>query len=385
MKKVERNKMNKYLLPVGVVMLALGLAGCGAKEEVKVTVNQVTVDDSNPAAAEQVSRVTYADVIQQDLYEGTITPYVEELFFEEKGSFKEYCVSIGEEVKKGQVLARLDTEKIQENIDSLQEKVDSIVDQYEYKLATLKNSEAILLEEREINYEILEGLQYMTKEYTATCQAIGRQTKDIEEKQLEMKHLTEVYELELPYYQEKLKEAKAELGGNEIRAPFDGTITQLRYMSGGTAIDDETACVAIADTTRHLIVSTYLSSNVISRAERVYAFINGKEYEVEYIPLSADTYSEMIAKNIEVYSTYEIVTDEEMQFGQYAMIVVVNSSKRDVLVVPYLALKRENSGYYCYVKRGDTKEKVYLEIGENDTMNYEVKSGLVEGDEVYIE
>lgn len=383
MKKMRKTGRN--VLYVGVLLFAVGLTGCSGNGKQEIVVNQVAMVNSNPATQEQVSRVGYGDVIKRDLYDGIVSPYVEELYFEKDGYFLEYCVSMGEEVKKGQVLARKDTEQIREKVNSLQEKVDELTKQYEYRMATLKNEEEILTIQREINYLYLEDMEYMSAKYTATCKEIGRQTGDIEYKQLEMQQLTEEYELELPYYQKLLAEAARELKGNEITAPFDGVIVQLRSMAGGTWVDAQSAYVALADTDRYIAASDYVSNNVISRAERVYAFIDGREYELEHIPMDAALYNEMTAKGQTAYANYEILTEEALEFGQPVVVVVVNRSKENVLIVPYLALQRDAAGSYCYVKRNGGREKVYVETGLYDTMNYEVLSGLAEGDEVYIE
>lgn len=381
-------KRIKYgLFLCACLLFTIQAGGCGDQEEggQETVIGEIVVSDGNPTTREQYTTVEYGDVLRQDLYSATLTPYVEELSFAEDGIFLEYCVSLGDEVKEGQVLARTDTETIENTIKELQEKVDLLTADYEYQIATLQNDIAILEEEMAINYEALENMEYMTELYTQTCQNLGRQDKSKAACELEIKQLTQVYELELPYYQKKLAQAKAQLGSNTIVATCDGVVAELRSMAGGDKVSAGQACVAVADTSRYMAQGTYVGNSTMNKVERIYVFINGKEYEAEYIPMDSKVYKEIMAKGESAYSTYEIHTDEELSFGQSVVIVVQKESRENVLVVPYTGVKQEANSYYCYVKRGDTKEKVSIEVGLFDGMNYEVLSGLEKGDEVVIE
>lgn len=383
----KNEKLWKYgLLSCSILLLTAGFTACEQQEPVQeVVLPQIEVSSGNPMVEEQFSKVVYGDVVKRDLYTGTLTPYVEELFFQEDGIFLEYCVTLGEEVTEGQVLAKTDTEALEATVERLQESIASLTNTYEYKVASIQNSLAILDEEMAINYEALEDMEYMAPGYTATCQALGRQDKSKKTYELELKQLTEVYELQLPYYQKKLKEAKQLLNSNVIKAPFDGVVVELRSMAGGDGVSAEQPYVAVADNSRYLALGTYVGSNVIDKAERVYVFVNGKEYEAEYIPMDSKIYNAIVAKGEIPYSSYEVQNPEGLSFGQAAVVVVQRESRENVLTIPYIGVKPEATSYYCYVKRGDKREKVYIEVGLFDGMNYEVLGGLTEGEEVVIE
>lgn len=383
----KKRKLWKYgLLSCSILLLTAGFTACEQQEPVQeVVLPQIEVSSGNPLVEEQFSRVVYGDVVKQDLYTGTITPYVEELFFEEDGIFLEYCVTLGEEVTEGQVLAKTDTEALEATVEQLQETIASLTDTYEYKVASIQNSLAILDEEMAINYEALENMEYMAPGYTATCQALGRQDKSKKSYELELKQLKEVYELQLPYYQKQLKEAEKLLSSNVIVAPFNGVVVELRSMAGGDGISAEQPYIAVADNSRYIALATYVGSHVADKAERLYVFINGKEYEAEYIPLDSKVYNAKVAKGEVPNSSYEITNPDGLSYGQTAVVVVQKESRENVLTVPYIGVKQEASSYYCYVKRGDKREKVYIEVGLFDGMNYEVLGGLAEGEEVVIE
>lgn len=386
MKKTTKNR-KLYILFCTVMLMAVSLIACssGQTSAENVIIKQIEVSNGNPLAEEQFSKVAYGDVVKRDLYSGTITPYIEELSFAEDGIFLEYCVAIGDTVEEGQVLAKTDTEAVSKSIEQLQDTIESLTDTYEYRMTTLQNNLTIVEAEMAINYDTLEHMEYMASGYTALCQTLGRQEKTKKTYELEMKQLKEVYDLELPYYRNKLKETKKLLDSNVIEAPFAGVIVELRPVAGGDRISAEQPYVAIADTTRYLAQGTYVSNSVIGKAQRVYVFADGKEYDAEYIPVDSKVYSEMIAKRNVAYCTYEVADNGELDFGQSVVIVVQHESRENVLTVPYACVQNERSGRYCYVKRGEEREKVYIEVGLFDGMNYEVLNGLKEGDEVVIE
>ncbi|MBQ7775274.1 MAG: efflux RND transporter periplasmic adaptor subunit [Lachnospiraceae bacterium] len=378
----------KYrVLSVAAVLLILGCCGCGKEAEAdkQVVVEQVAVNDSNPLVAEQVAKITYGNVTKRDLYDGVVSPYVEELYFINDGIFLEYTVTLGESVEEGQVLAKTDTTNIKERVEALEEQIANLTNQYNYQLASLKNREEILKVEMEINYIFLEDETYPSDRYTSLCLELGRQERSLKTNQLEQKHLTERYELQLPYLTKQLEELKKQLSANVIKAPFDGVVVQLQSVAGGSGVSTEIPYVAVADTTRYLVVSNYVGSNIIEKAQGVYAFINGKDYEAVYLPLDKEIYSKVMASDGEAYSSYEIQPDGSFSFGQAAKVSVVKEVKENVLVVPFVAIHQESNQRFCYVKRGTDREKVFIETGLFDGLYYEVKGGLAEGDEVYIE
>ncbi len=378
----------KYrVMPVAMVLLSLALSGCDTQtqEEPVAVVAQVAVNNSNPMVETQVTKVAYGDVVKKDLYDGVVTPYVEELYFKGDGTFQDYRVAVGETVEKGQVLARTDTTAMKEQIESLEERIAGLTEDYNYQLQTLKNSEALIVAEMDINYLYLSMKEYLSPDYTRLCKQLGQQDRSLKTNQLEQKQLTERYELELPYLQNQLNALKKELNQNIIKAPFDGVVVELRSVAGGERVNENSPYVAIADTSRYLVVSDYVGSSIIEKSHGVYAFINGTQYEAEYLPMDKELYSKVVAGEGTAYSTYEIQPDGTFEFGQAVKLSIVRESRENVLRIPNMVVMSEGNQRYCYVKKGENREKVYIETGLNNGLYYEVRSGLEEGDEVFIE
>ncbi len=339
----------------------------------------------NPLQQVQTTVVGLGDVNKRDIYEAVISPYVEELGFPEDGIFLEYRVKPGEEVRRGDILAVTDVSDYQKQAEDLQDQIDLLTDNYVYEIATRDNSLQICELELEETYKLIELTEYMQGNYTQLCTDAGNLVSRMDRLELEKKHLTENYELELPYLQELLSDCREKLQSNVIRAPFDGVVAQLQPAVSGDKVSGQTPLVVLADTTRYLAVGDYVTRRDAEKAERIYVFLDGVEYEAQYIPMDKKIYSALMAKNRTPYSSFELFPSEPLEYGHMARLVVQKESRRQVLVAPGLAVRQEGSRRYCYRKGPQGREKVYLETGLYDGLYYEVLSGLQEGDEVYID
>lgn len=372
----------------GILVLAAALVlcmcGCGEPQagQEAAAVKTVTV---NPLQQQQTVTASLKDVKKREIYEGIISPYVEELSFPEDGIFLEYRVKLGDTVSRGDTLAVTDISAYQKQAESLQKQIEELTRKYLYEIATRDNSLRIYELELEETYKLIDLTEYLQDNYTQLCIQAGNLVSSMDRLELEKKHLTESYELELPYLQEQLSDCQKKLRSNVIKAPFDGTVVELQPGVSGDRVEKETPMIALADTTRYLAVGTYVIRRDAERAERIYVFLNGEEYEAEYIPMDKKVYSALMAKNLTPYSSFELHPDEPLEYGHMVRIVVQQESRQQVLTVPGLAVQQEGSRKYCYRKVSDGREKVYLETGLYDGLNYEVLSGLQEGDEVYID
>lgn len=380
---IYRRKRLGAVIAAGL-LCCVSLCACGERREATVEVTVKSVE-MNPLTEEQTSTVEYGDIVRRSLYDGVITPYVEELAFPEDGIFLDYKVTLGERVEEGQLLATTDVGDAKEQVKNYQEQIDELTATYNYNMQTKINSQDIAEIELQMVLDRLEAEDYLSGEYTQLCNQAGQWDAKIRRLDLEMKHLTEDYEITLPYLQDKLEEYKKKLTNNQIAAPFDGVITSMQPLTCGDRVTGQKAYIAISDTSKYQVVGAYVSQKDMDDALGVNAFINGKEYPLTYVPMDEDVYYAILKKGEVPYSTYEIEPTEEISHGMFALIVLTESKKENVLKVPGIAVHQDGSRKYCYVKNGDKKEKVFIQVGLYDTMDYEVTDGLKEGDEVYLD
>lgn len=386
MRAENRVKFQKERVRCRILAAVLALSVCGCAdsgpETPEASVRTVTV---NPLQQTQTVTVGLGDVKKREIYEGIISPYMEELFFPGDGIFLEYRVKPGDTVRRGDVLAVSDVSGYQKQAENLQEQIEDLTRNYTYEIATRDNSLKICELELEETYKLIELTEYMKDNYTQLCIDAGNLVSRMDRLELEKKHLTENYELELPYLEEQLADCRERLRSNVVRAPFDGTVSQLQPAVSGEKISRDHPVILLADTTRYLAVGDYVTKRDAEKAERIYVFLDGEEYEVEYIPIDPQVYSALMAKNLTPCSSFELFPPEPLEYGHMARIVVQQESRRQVLVAPGLAVRQEGARRYCYRRGEQGREKVYLETGLYDGMFYEILGGLTEGDEVYID
>lgn len=386
MRAENRVKFQKERVRCRILAAVLALSVCGCAdsgpETPEASVRTVTV---NPLQQTQTVTVGLGDVKKREIYEGIISPYMEELFFPGDGIFLEYRVKPGDTVRRGDVLAVSDVSGYQKQAENLQEQIEDLTRDYTYEIATRDNSLKICELELEETYKLIELTEYMKDNYTQLCIDAGNLVSRMDRLELEKKHLTENYELELPYLEEQLADCRERLRSNVVRAPFDGTVSQLQPAVSGEKISRDHPVILLADTTRYLAVGDYVTRRDAEKAERIYVFLDGEEYEAEYIPIDPQVYSALMAKNLTPCSSFELFPPEPLEYGHMARIVVQQESRRQVLVAPGLAVRQEGARRYCYRRGEQGREKVYLETGLYDGMFYEILGGLTEGDEVYID
>lgn len=386
MQAENRGKFQKGRVRCRILAAVLALSVCGCADSgpkaPEASVRTVTV---NPLQQTQTVTVGLGDVKKREIYEGIISPYIEEMFFPGDGLFLEYRVKPGDTVRRGDVLAVSDVSEYQKQAENLQEQIEDLTRNYTYEIATRDNSLKICELELEETYKLIELTEYMKDNYTQLCIDAGNLVSRMDRLELEKKHLTENYELELPYLEEQLADCRERLRSNVVRAPFDGTVSQLQPAVSGEKISRDHPVILLADTTRYLAVGDYVTRRDAERAERIYVFLDGEEYEAKYIPIDPQVYSALMAKNLTPCSSFELFPQEPLEYGHTARIVVQQESRRQVLVAPGLAVRQEGARRYCYRRGEQGREKVYLETGLYDGMFYEILGGLTEGDEVYID
>lgn len=373
-------KMRRVL---GIFLLsALVWCGCGqgSGQDAIIELQESALNQPQKVA---VVRGDMCIATYQDAYVG---PRVEQLSFEDDGIFGEYHVQLGDVVRKGDILATPATESLEKSIESLEKEIASYIRTYHYRKATLENNIAIVQTQLDRAYEEIEAEEYLSPEFTAACGRAGNFDEQRKKLELELKQLTETYDLELPYKQKQVKKLREECEENIIVAPFDGTIIALEETEYGRAISKDLYYVALADTTVSYVRCKSVSNTTLSRLQEVLFWKNGKEYEVTSIPMDYDYYMETRNSNEDAYSEFEILSpDEDISMGDYGKIKMVTEYRKDVLMLPETTLKQTGGNYYVYKDTDGQYQQVAVKLGVRDGINVEILEGLEEGDVVYVQ
>ena len=151
----------------------------------------------------------------------------------------------------------------------------------------------------------------------------------------------------------------------------------------GAQISEGTNVSAVTDGHSINILADYRSAREIGSAIDVYAVVDGKRYEIEYIPYSASEYNALKASGSDVYSVFRVNDPEgNISAGQKASVVVLYDKKENILSVSNESIHRDSSGFYVNLSTGD---KAYITKGITDGMFTEVLSGVNEGDVILLD
>lgn len=373
--------MKRFVICLVVLVVLYSFTGCEGKsnntalsvpellEPVAVQIDTATVE------IDDIIDVAYS-AESGDIYEGYVVPYVQELYFEVGGTLGEVYVIQGDEVKKGQVLATLDSEQLNEQIDSLEEQISYINTMGQY-------DERQIMADIQIAQEELEIL----KENNASEELCKVKQTDILLLQTLLEQAEEERELELSNLYRQLEELEADMKSLEIVAPFDGRIVHVNCNVQFYNVDSIQAfepLLYIADETRLRLETEFIRESVINTAERIYAKINGKDYDLTYAPYDPTEYLELVRSGkIDTRFTFASPT-EELASGQYAAIVIVAAYRENVLTIPANALYQDGKEWFVKKMVDGQQVRCDVEIGLVTAAKAEIVEGLQEGDVVYV-
>lgn len=358
-------------------------ASCGKSvSETKTVRDVVQSQDELP----QKAVVERRDISIASYYGGQVFYGISQLSFPSEGNFETFKVGLGETVKKGQVLATTQNEMSKKQYDELKSTADNLKKNYEYNLE-IKTLELEILEaELDKIYDSLKEMDPTSKTFSNACVQAGRKSRDIEKKKLEISQLTETYNFEYPYYNNKVKAYKKTMGKNVIESPCDGIVVAIENIQTGSYVDSDTYCIAVADPSVLCVSCDYLSDNYIEMYPRIYALVDGEYYETEYLPMNTEVYNKLSANEETIYTTFKILNSgESVEVGDYAYITVIRNQVLDAVSIPAFALFGDTGGRFVYVDGENGKEKRYIEMGITNGAYTEVRGGLEEGEVIYVD
>ena len=375
MKKNSRSTF--WLLPLMIV-----LAGCNGKSQ-NLSSQQITLLEPVNATV-QTAVVKRQDIRGIKTYDAIISPSVMQLNFQRQGVFETYLVSVGDEVKKGQILAEANMESEREELEKLNQQLETL--QYNYSAAYLRK-EKVLEQyqlESQLLFEQLDGLSGQS--YTDQCLLIGKCDHKIRALKLEMEQDTKVFLFEEEHLITEITSQEENLGKNQIIAPFDGVVMALKQVEEGSSVEMDSPMVALGDLTKLVVHSDYLSQSSLNKVVDYYVLFHGKEYEAEYVPYDKGTYLALEVMGETPVSTFNLVgvENDEVQAGDSGTLVLLTSVKEQVLCLPKDAIYEEQYSTYVYQDENGKKIRTEIEIGESNGVLTEVTKGLREGVKVYV-
>lgn len=400
-----KNFKYQICLFLSMTLLIVGCAETGQPERNNGSAIELIEPLDDTGGLERAALRTLFDA---DVFSATVVPYTVEYSFEKDVKFDEFCVFPGEEVKKGSLLAKADTSSLEKTIENKEKQIREMEENYEeYCKETQEGLTDPKKEEKNLE-EILEDLkEEEPEEWIAVAGQTELQKNPAytawknnysvwEEKyrvlahrnymtEVEMEQKRQLYELDHEYALKQLSNLRNQLKQLSIKSTIAGNIVAVNGIQNGNYVGDKTNVIAVGDTAQKRLKSEYINKSIITKAKDVYAMVNGKRYEVDYQAIDADEYARLSSQNGKVFSTFLLREDtDEISVGDFAVIVVVNELRENVLTIPKNAVYEGELGSFVNLREGEETKTVDITTGMSDGVYTEVLSGLKEGDQILV-
>ena len=238
--------MNKIVsrLVISLLLISLFLSGCKSNRKVfkePELLSPVNVSDRSEVA-------TYRTISNILPLEAHVVPYPEDLSFDRDGIFEKYHVSLGDKVKKGQVLvSQSDTE--------YETELNQLVNNYKDMQLAYEEEKQLNSVEKEIIHANLEKEKAMMKaedtdrknEILARIDKLKLSLENIEETSLSKYRMYQIQQSDL---NAKIVALKKKIENNTIVAPFDGVVSYIVDIEKGSQVNRDTPLIQVVDTSK---------------------------------------------------------------------------------------------------------------------------------------
>ena len=350
-----------------IVILGVGVGGYYGWKNWQKTSQAAAAPERPTTATAELRNISFAVNAA-----GEITPAEQVSVRPEiNGLILELPVDIGDLLKKGALLFKLDDKELQ------QQKASNLTDVEKAKLDLQKGDRDYarakqLLEEKLISQELFDDTQTT---YELSKVALDRAQKD------------------LAITEERLTKT-------EVRAPFDCTILTRpvsigQAVSGSGGFNSGTEVLTIADL-NSMVINAHINQADVPRLK------SGEKVEVtvEAVPglkvtgnVERISPQATIKNNIKGYPARIVLknVDPRVRPGMSANVKIPVASADNVTSVPLAAVFTEKNPdtsiveRFVYVQQGEAFEKRLVKVGVSDFFNAEIQEGLKEGEIVSLE
>ena len=309
------------------------------------------------------------------------------------GRIKKLYVKVGDQVEEGQVIADIDDTTQRNALRAAQESVAN------YKAQKASRQSALALAQKEYKRQkyMYERQAASRADFESAEHALAAARADIDAVQAQIVQATM-----------QMENAQADLGYTRVVAPSAGTVVSIVTQEGQTlnVMQSAPTIVKLADLDTMKIEAQISEADVARVKPGMDAYFTtlgdpdtrrpATLVSVEPGPINMKTYegsnTDSAASTAVYYNGLLSVPnpEHELRIQMTAQVTLVLASARDVLMIPAGALGRqgEDGRYTVRVASGEKgKEKIErraVEVGLNNRVHVEIKSGLKEGEQVIV-
>ena len=307
---------------------------------------------------------------------------------EASGQIKKLYVKLGQQVKKGDLIAEIDSTNQLNTLNTEKSKLET----YQAKLVSAE----IALSSAEKKY----------KRELALWKEQATSKEDLESAQDSLAAAkANVAELKASIKQSKISinTAESELGHTRITATMDGTVVAIPVEEGQSvnAAQSTPTIIQLANLETMLNkmqiaegditkvkAGQDISFTILSEPDTpIKAKLDSVDPGLTTMSLGSYTSSTDTTSNAIYYYARALVpnSDGKLSIGMTTQNTIEINGVKNVLLVPTLTVKKHNGKSYVSILGADNKAvEREVTVGLKDSMNTEIKSGLKEGEKVII-
>lgn len=350
--------LKKWFTPLMALALAATLSGCFLLPK-EAAVPELPLVTPYNGAEYHTAEVVRGDVTLETKVVFSYNPTrKEDLRFEAAGrSYGAIYVTVGDEVKEGDLLAELDTAAEQEAIRATKLELQRL----EIRLETAQKALEMALEEEQLR----------KSDSTVTSDA---RKADID-----------YYEAAIAIRQKKLAEQQKELDEFRIYAPMDGTVTFVKTVDENSVSGRNENVIRVTDSAS----SIFFVSTVDWALFPVGQTFTVKSEDAEYLCVSRDPaafgFSAKPDRNGLVTVCLELAEGKGPEGNARGEVRIVQDKRENVLLLPARAIFTVGERSYVYYEdESGLKTTREVVCGLSDGSRIEIVEGLKEGDHVIV-
>ena len=356
----DRMKINRFcsvIAILGVMIMALAIAGCGTK----------TVS---------VAEVTYKDMPLQIHNDANVTALNKATIMPTLTGQVVYAVKVGDQVQQGQTVATVDTSALQQQLASLQGQLAQAQSQSYASAVTTTTAASIDSAQLEQAQRMREAGMITQKEYERILERARPQTTTV----------TTGGGANAAAIEAQIAQVSAQMAASTIVAPIAGTVTSIYNEDRQMAIADRpfmmiqqtTPMVASLSIPRDAAMK--LGTPEAKNGMKVLLKVGDQELpgELTYV----DIIQPETVPSVLVKATFN---NEKglIKAGEFYTLVIESNVKAKMLTVPTKAVRENQDGKYVYVlTENNTVDVRVVEVGITEGDDVAIISGLNEGDKV---
>ena len=310
------------------------------------------------------------------------------------GQIKKLYVKLGDQVKKGDMIASIDSSTQQNSIDNKEAQLAI----YKAQLESAKVALNIAKTQFDRENALFAKNATSKQEFESAKNTFSSNSAKIKELEAQIKQ-TNI----------ELSTAKINLGYTKITAPRDGTVVSVQVEEGQTVNANQTTptIVNIADLS-HVKMKMQIAEGDITKIKVgtpvEYSILSEPTKKFQTTVSSIDpglttlsdgsygsssssksSYSSSSSSSSAVYYYAQSIVDNKdgiLRIGMTTQNELLIANVEGAIIVPSIGIKKDENGTFVYVLKDGKPVKTAVKTGIKDNLDTQIISGINEGDEI---